>query len=248
MISLLFQPNIFNEDDTKHLDILKKYFHVIQIGEIHKTEYYSEGQFCVYRCSIENAKRNKVFEKFTNCLDWAGRLRNEMVTPHFYFQTLDFILEDWDSDVEEYDSTNKRLFVRPVSGDKLFAGNVYSYKSLKNEFDFLAQKNADKHTLCLVSIPVSIKEEYRMIFIDGKYISGSQYMMRGELCVNPEVPDNVIEYAKNVHKKYNLPPWVVIDVGMVYGNPSIIELNQIETSSFYAADLDKIYKAWADYY
>jgi hypothetical protein len=180
---MLFQRGIFHENDNEHIKILEKYFRVHEIGSDHLTERDSEGQFFAYRCSIANAKKNRVFEKFTNCLEWAGKLRNEMVNPKFHFQTLDEILEDWPiaehgySDVEGNFDTRVKYFVRPVSGDKLFAGNVYDYKTLKNEFDHLLQRNVDPHVLCMISKPVSIEQEYRTIFVDGKYVSGSQYII-----------------------------------------------------------------------
>ncbi len=252
MITALFQRNIFHENDDIHYNVLKKYFYVHEINPDHLTEYDSEGQFLIYRSSIAVAKRNKIFEKFTNALEWAGKLRKELVSSSFNFQTLDYIIEEWESNLDddyyENEVVNSRRFIRPVSGDKLFAGNVFSIKSFQNEIDFLMQKNVDAYTLCMVSSPKIIKEEYRLIFIDGNYISGSQYMKSGELNVLPEVPNEVIDYAKKIHKEYSLPPWVVLDIGIVYGKPKVIELNQIETSSFYDADLDKIYKTWADYY
>lgn len=252
MINILFQKDVFYENDDEHYKILKKYFNAHIITPDHLTEYDSEGQVFAYRASIAVVKKNKAFEKFTNALEWAGKLRKELVTTFFHFQTLDHIINDWEDELdEEYYETeviNSRRFIRPVSGDKVFAGNVFSIKSFQNEINFLMQRNVDSHTLCMVSHPVPIKKEYRLIFIDGKYVSGSQYMDCGELAVAPEVTEEVIEYGKEIHIKYNLPPWVVLDIGMVYNKPKVIELNQIETSSFYAADLDKIYKAWAKYY
>lgn len=251
MTHLLFQRDIFHENDDEQINIIKKYFHVHEIDKDHLTEYDSEGQHFSYRSSIAVAKKNKVFEKFTNALNWAGKLRHEMVSPSFRFQTLDYIINDWedelDEDYYETEVVNSRRFIRPVSGDKVFAGNVFSMKAFQNEIDFLMQKNVDPSILCMVSFPVPIQKEYRLIFIDDKYVSGSQYMDCGELAVSPDVPQEVIDYAVKIHKNYTLPPWTVLDVGIVYRKPKVIELNQIETSSFYAADLDKIYKAWADY-
>lgn len=249
MTNLLFQRNIFHENDDEHINIIKKYFHVHEVSPNHITTYDSEGQHFSYRTSIAVAKRNKVFEKFTNALEWAGKLRKEMVCDHFQFQTLDYIVEHFNNYFDLYQNKCSELFVRPVAGDKVFAGDVFTEKSLKNEYYFLRQKNADPHTLCMVSFPETIKKEYRLIFIDNNYISGSQYMDSGELSVSPVVPEQVVEYGKQIHAKYDLPPWVVLDIGIVYdGIPRVIELNQIETSSFYAADLDKIYKIWTDYY
>jgi hypothetical protein len=245
-LTLFFQRNIFHEDDDEHIKIIEKYFDVVVIGNDwgFKTE-----KFCYqFRTSIFHAKQINRFEKFTNALAWAGKLRPEMLSEHFHFQTMDYIADNFCSYNDDFSPENIRLFVRPVGGDKTFAGNVFSENTFKNEFEFLKQKNVDPHIICMVSNPVPIKKEYRLIFIDGKYVSGSRYMIHGKLDVDSNVPSDIVEYGTMVHEKYDLPPWVVLDVGVTYYGPKVIELNQLETSSFYGADLDKIYKTWSEYY
>lgn len=246
--NLYFQRNIFHENDDEHIDIIKKYFRLyeIDISSIYKPTSWDKPYSL--KASIAIAKRANCFEKFTNALEWAGKLRKEMVSEHFYFQTMQYILDYFYALKEDLDLEDIQMFIRPVSGDKTFAGNVFSEKSFRNEFEFLMQRNVDPHTLCMVSHTAHIKKEYRLIFIDGKYVSGSQYMVNMKLHVDSSVPSDVIEYSKTVHSKYDLPPWVVLDIGITRNGPRVIELNQIETSSFYGADLDKIYKTWSEYY
>lgn len=248
MHNLRFQRDLFWEDTEENLELIKQYFNVQIIDPQNPFPEYEQGIFYLHRCSIAVAQKMNIFEKFTNALEWAGKLRKEMVDPHHVFVDMDFVNEQLK--YPDWPDSNKK-FIRPASGSKIFAGNVYDDVSFQKEVDFLFQRNVDPRTvMCLVSYPKQIKLEYRTIFIGGDYVSGSRYMVNGELDVDDYVPINVQVYAKNIHKMYDLPPWVVLDIADVYGGGDIedykvIELNQFETSSFYAADLDKIYSTWS---
>ncbi len=71
---------------------------------------------------------------------------------------------------------------------------------MDTEIGWLQQgKNINPEELiCLVSTPAHIGKEWRCIFVNGKYVSGSQYMDKGELAVAPEVPTFVIEFAEKI--------------------------------------------------
>lgn len=242
--NLYFQKNIFHEDDDEHIKVIEKYFDIMVIDN--NWSFKTEKFYDQFRTSIAYAKQISRFEKFTSALEWAGKLRKEMVSSDFYFQNLDHAVCEFEKTPDCFKLL--KLFVRPISGDKTFAGNVFTIKTLRNELDFLIQKNVDPSILCLIAPPIHIKNEYRLIFIDGQYISGSRYMVDFELSVDGSIPYDIVEYGKLIHQKYDLPPWVVLDVGVTHNGPKVIELNQLETSSYYGADLDKIYKAWSNYY
>jgi hypothetical protein len=230
---LLFQKNLFWESDTKSIETLSRYFDVQEITpeEIILTPQSWEGEF---RGSLFLASKLSRTEAWTNAINWAPKLRKEMVSPHFHFQSLDYLLET---------ETNWPKFVRPASGNKIFSGNVHTKETLSIEREFLLQKNVEDTLLTLIAPPVSIEKEWRLVFIANQYISGSQYMENNQISISPEIPPHVIEYGKFLFEKLH-HPWIVIDVGSIQNKLCLIEINQIETSSFYAADLDKIYKTW----
>ena len=110
-------------------------------------------------------------------------------------------------------------------------------------------KNVDPFTMCMYSPSRFIKTEWRCIFVNGEYVSGSQYMTRGELDVSSTVPQNVINRAIDISKESYFTNVFdfVIDIGEVEDEfdgeeLKLIEVNAIETCSFYAADLHKVYK------
>ena len=72
-------------------------------------------------------------------------------------------------------------------------------------------------------------------------------MSNDALDVAPEVPQEVIDFANTIAKHdYFINNWdFALDVGLVNGVYKLVEINGFETASFYAADLAKIYGAWA---
>lgn len=243
MHNLTFQSKIFwDETKQSEIEVAKKYFDVSEITNEDLFDV-SVDDIDQFRGSLTFAQKIKRVDRETDALRWAGKLRHEMLDPEFYFDTMEGIAFKWPSILED-----EQFFIRPTSGSKIFAGNSYSEISFKKEMEFLKQRNIDPRTVvCLIAKNYSIREEYRTVFIDGEYISGSKYMYKSILDVDSYVPSDIIEYAKNIHKKYDLPSWTVLDVCYAggYGNIYTIELNQFETSSFYLADLDKIYYNWS---
>lgn len=242
-----FQKNLFWEDDESHLKTIKKYFDEVIVNPDNLPCEHGYESLFQNRLSIALAQRYKCFEKFTNALEWAGKLRSELLDPWFYFTDMDHVLKQLKITPRvSCGRRTKKMFVRPASGSKVFAGNVYDSETFQNEVDFLKQRNVDPRTvICLLSVPVSIKQEYRTIFINKKLVGASRYMVNSELSVDSYVPDSVLNYAQKIHKEYDLPPWVVLDIADTEEELRVIEINQIETSSFYAADLDEIYLTWS---
>lgn len=253
---ILLQSDLFSEDETTDTkSIISKYFDVVDIGDDWPLRYndieikYGKGfrYISPIRTSLGFARRwygERYFE-YANALKWAPYFREHMVDPNFSFNSADWILNNayWVSSWPR-----PYLFIRPVSPFKEFSGNVYSEQKFRNEYDFYTKnKNGDPHLICMYSEAESIDTEWRCIFMGGRYISGSQYMSNGELNIKSEVPEDVITFAKELAVKtyfYNNFQFV-LDIGVVDGRLSLIEVNAFETASFYGADLDKIYETWS---
>lgn len=195
------------------------------------------------RGSMTMAK--KVGRKFdyANALKWLSKFRSVAINHAAMFMDMAYALR-----LLQVDEKNQ-LFLRPVSPFKEFAGGVFDERKLTNELNFLEQnKNIPAgELLCVVAPPEIILEEWRCVFVNGQYASGSRYMVDGELSVRPEVPQLVVEFAQKIA---NDPYWTnifdfVLDIGMIHeGTLGLVEVNSFETASFYGADLDKIYEAW----
>ena len=242
--SLLFQPGVFHED-TETLDILNKYFDVTLINKEEITSYkgdmWGKAPFN-FRGSLSLAKRLGRECKWANALNWAPKFRKSLLSSPYAFLDAAALLEEVTPDVE--------FFARPVSGDKIFSGNVYNKKSFSEELSFLYQnKNVfPEEVICMFSPPAEVRKEYRLIFVNNRYCSSSQYMDSGEIAIIAgEAPEDAIEFGKKIAAAEffcNVFDFI-IDVAETDEGFKLVEVNAFETSSFYSADLDKIYSEWS---
>lgn len=239
MKNLIVQKDVFSEDEHfAPLPIIEKYFNVNLIDDWEVLE----GRFDpheIFRGSLALARRlGRTFE-YANALKFMPRFRADLVNPEVMFDDLKHLLED-----DGYFP----LFVRPVSAFKEFSGNVFTFEKLQEEFNWLTKnKNIDPYLICSACEPVKIGKEWRTIFVNDQYVSGSQYMQGGELSIEAGVPEKVVEMAVRLSKEdYFLNIFdFVIDIGEVEDRLALVEINGFETASFYGADLDKVYSAWA---
>lgn len=235
---ILLQSGIFSEEEFQETrPIIEKYFDIIDISpkDFHFAKEYI---FEAFRGSLHLARVLGNKFEFANCLKFMPRFRKELIDRTTYFT--DF------ADIKSYYFP---LFARPVSPFKEFAGRVFTKEEFDSEYEFLKQRNADLGMICAIGNPEDIGREWRCVFIDGKYISGSQYLDQGELDISGEVPKEVIDYAQKLaNDDYFLNnSGFVLDICEIRDKLHLVEVNALETSSFYGADLDKIYSAWADY-
>lgn len=138
-----------------------------------------------------------------------------------------------------------RLFVRPVSGKKPFGGETFTSKSLKVLTSYLDQQKNIQNLMVVTALPKQIEKEWRFVFVDQELIDGSQYMALGELSVAEGYPDEAKKIAQEIglslasENKFDF----TVDIGYYRGGYKLIEINSFESSSFYACDLNRIYKA-----
>lgn len=240
---ILLQSGIFSEEEFQETrPIIEKYFDIIDISQ-KDFHFAKEYIFEAFRGSLHLARVLGNKFEFANCLKFMPHFRKNLLNWHTWFTDFKYIR-----------GYAFPIFIRPVSPFKEFAGRVFTEEEYLPEFEFLKQRNADLNMICAVSEPKEIGREWRCIFIDNKYVSGSQYLNKGELEIKSEVPEEVIKYANNLAEDgyfLNIPNFV-LDVaewtnyvGHHKTELSLVEINALETSSFYGADLDKIYSAWA---
>jgi ATP-grasp domain, R2K clade family 3 len=252
---MILQKDVFYEDKVLETEsVIKKHFPAVKVvpdedimvGNVPKNY---AGPF---RGSLFLATRLGLAKRFDFCnaIKWAPPLREMMISKDFFFQDAYHLGESFDRLEQKKDG---KLFIRPTKGNKVFSGNVFDKETFKNEFEFFTKnKNESPYTLCMVASPKHIEREWRVIYAGGKYCGASQYMVRGEIDVKADVPPKVIKFAEEITKKdyfQNIFDFV-IDIGETDDtkeNPQLglIEINGLETASFYAADLDQIYSTWA---
>jgi hypothetical protein len=140
--------------------------------------------------------------------------------------------------------TNK-IFVRPNCGLKTFTGLPIHYDEFNHETNSLEKlTSVEKNTLILVSNCKTITNEYRFFIVNREVITGSQYKLNDELNVQKGYSQEAFAIAEKMAKNKWQPDLAyVCDVGIVNGEPKIIELNSFSCSGFYACDMNKIVEA-----
>lgn len=138
-----------------------------------------------------------------------------------------------------------KVFIRPNSGFKTFTGLPIHLAEFDFEINSLRQlTSVADDTLILVSSCKTIKEEYRFFIVNREVVDGSRYKLNEELNIAKGYSQEALEIAKIMcNNKWQPDLAYACDVGIVNGEPKIIELNSFSCSGFYAADMEKLVEA-----
>ena len=136
-------------------------------------------------------------------------------------------------------TSDRSYHIKPTYEHKLFHGQVYTKELWAETYK---EKFAEHR--CNVSEVKPILKEWRFFVIDGKVISGSQYMVNGELEVSPGCPAEPKEFAQFMVDAWKPFPNFVIDVCSTPAGYRVVELNSIHSSGWYDCDVDMILTKW----
>jgi hypothetical protein len=150
---------------------------------------------------------------------------------------------------ELYDryGSNDSLFIRPDESEKIFDGKVVKHEHFQGwHTTFLARVPSE--TLCIVSSPVPIQAEYRLVIRRNQVVTGSLYRLDGSielepLETRPEREDAIrfAEMVANDDPPPNLPPVYLMDLARApSGEFSVLEVQSINAAGLYRCDLTKL--------
>lgn len=131
-------------------------------------------------------------------------------------------------------------FVRPAEDNKAFTGRVF------NAAHFQEWKDENPGLLELEVIASAVKKiyrEYRLFFVNEIFVTGSLYMQAGEPVVSSDVDLEAIDYARTVMSEWSPAHAFVVDVALTEHGYKIIEFNNINSSGFYASDVNRLVAA-----
>jgi len=145
----------------------------------------------------------------------------------------------WDTD---------RLFIRPNTGFKSFAGQVVKFGTIDEDINGLNQLTGIMdENMILVAPPQKILGEFRFVVADGKVVTGSEYRWDGRLDIRRDWTPECEDLARQVAEH----PWQVdiaytCDVALLEEGPRLVELNGFSCAGMYACDIDKVVRAVSD--
>lgn len=134
------------------------------------------------------------------------------------------------------------MFIRPVSDQKEFAGDVMKFRHIKQWSNKLTRdSDIDLDTVPIITAsPVGIAHEWRLFIVDGKVSSGSHYRTYHKFQTSSDVPKEVIEFAEERTKEYSPAPVFVMDIGKSGDALYVIEIGCFNSAGFYDSDVEKI--------
>jgi hypothetical protein len=141
------------------------------------------------------------------------------------------------------------FFVRPVNDTKSFSGQVMTYPEFASWRELVLNHeqnlaNITGDDLIMMAPLQKIYAEWRLIFVEEEYITGSLYKTGDTVRYSEDVPSTVVEFATARLKSYNPRPVSCIDIANVedeYGRSvlKVIEMNAVSSAGFYACDMNK---------
>jgi hypothetical protein len=144
-------------------------------------------------------------------------------------------------------SSDKNLFIRPDGNDKCFTGDVVSEDFFDVWYKLAKTYDPPDHTLCVISKPVVLTGEWRLVVADGKVIAGSLYNDGGGLLVEPGYPPEAAELAELAAKKWTPHPIFICDIARnEEGQYSICEIGSVNVAGFYGCEVHPIVEAMAE--
>lgn len=136
----------------------------------------------------------------------------------------------------------EQLFIRSDSDLKELPGYLWQTQELNLFIEKL--KLSGKNDALKIPIVVTSKKcleyEWRLFIIDNKVSTGSQYSFYGDLDLSPIVPNEVVAFAEELISIWLPSRAFVMDIVSVKSKLFVMELNGINTSGFYRADVKKI--------
>lgn len=168
-------------------------------------------------------------------------------------------LDAWHENMLNFDSritkfkdavfTEDYQFVRPIDDSKHFAGKVFD----KFEFiDFqkrIVESGEDwgytltPDTLVQVCTTKEIYREVRFWVVNGKVVTASVYKIGDRVTYYPNIDESIQKFAEEMISIWSPLKAFVIDIAETPDGYKVVEINTINSSGFYAADIQKLVSA-----
>lgn len=136
------------------------------------------------------------------------------------------------------------LFIRPASPRKIFRGQIVDFSRFTEKVAEQTRR-CDPENLFLISPVVDIVNEWRMVVVNNKVITGSQYNKNKKqvrLPADQRITDYVNEVLSQIDYKPD-PIWVIDVCETSNGKLKVLEVGPFSCSAMYACDKKTIVKA-----
>ena len=179
---------------------------------------------------------------------YPGTFLNENFTFRKQVVKWDSMLNDsaWLGPLKWATPYDEPFFIRPAGDGKDFAGEVIdkpSFLEWKDRVMSLTPEDGatiDGDTIIMVCRKKKIYSETRCWIIDEKVVTASQYKIGTLVKYSDQVDERVINFAEKYASIWSPHRAYVMDVADTPEGLKIIEVNNLNSSGFYAADVQKL--------
>ena len=148
---------------------------------------------------------------------------------------------------KKLDINSNRVFIRPISPWKPFAGFDCSLDEISYEMNSRVQlERLDKSEMIAVYPYQPIDEiEWRVYVINGDVVTYSPYSWNAEANLDISVREDILDVARKAYQYLeDLGDNYVIDVCTINGVPKVLEINGVSTSGWYKnIDTKRLFEA-----
>jgi len=144
---------------------------------------------------------------------------------------------------------HSRMFVRPVKDSKYFTGRVFEHGEFLTWQNSICGPNPTlrtsltPETLIQVSAPRPIAEECRFWVVGGEIITTSPYKRDGQPTREGNVSERMTAYVAERIREWCPHEAFVIDACETGDELKVVEINTLNSSAFYAADVPRLVMA-----
>lgn len=176
-----------------------------------------------------------------------SRFRHSAYVRHFGERMLNADAEvmSWRVFLDESRTADLLSFVKPNDDLKYFEGSVRNRSEWTRLHESLVASNPafDPDSEVVVGEPREVDAEWRLVFVEGTVVAGSQFRPSG----NAAVPAEVIAFAEAAVRDWCPDPVFVMDVARSDGTWRIVECNCFNGSRFYLADVRQIVRSVSEF-
>lgn len=201
----------------------------------------------IIRCSLEVASflRNKDcflwcdFPKF-RCNEYYPYYNRYLLNQDYDIMTAQDIICNKKYIRDQYVKNNK-IFIKQNSGTKSFlAGDLIKFDDIDN----LLKECLKDNRLFLLSTPKEIDQEWRLVVVDGKIVSGCQYLPYED----NNCPNDVLNFANTViGNRWQPEDIYTLDICLSKNRFWVLEINSFSCAGLYANNMYKIVKSTTSY-
>ncbi len=144
------------------------------------------------------------------------------------------------------------MFVRPTEDSKIFSGKLFDKEDFEHWQKQVCELNLNFHnaltsdTLIQICPPIHIYSEHRFWVVKGEIVTSSTYKLGRSVVYQPVIGTQFELYVKECIAEWQPHEAFVIDVADTEKGIKIVEINTLNSSGFYAADMQKLVMALED--